>query len=83
MTKTTVYLEETIAAELRDLAEATGRSQAELIHEAIRRYVSAEAREINRPTPIGLGAFQSGRNDVGRRARELPRNAARRPGRER
>ncbi len=79
MLKTTVYLEENTAVGLRDLAEVTARSQAELIREAIRRYVAAEARKTERPPPVGLGEFQSGRSDVGRRAEELLRSAARRP----
>ena len=83
MLKTTVYLEESVAVELRDLSEVTDRSQAELIREAIRRYVAAEARKVKRPAPIGLGEFRSGQRDVGHRAEELLRTAARRPRRKR
>jgi hypothetical protein len=40
MIKTTVYLSEDEAAELRRVAVATGKSQSELIREGVRRVVA-------------------------------------------
>ena len=77
MIKTTVYLEEDLVVELRRLAEARKRSQAELIRDALRTYVKREGRRSKRPTPVGLGAFASSRSDVGRKAEQILRSAAR------
>ena len=51
-----------------------GRSQAELIREALRLYT----RRFTRSRPKGVGRYRSGRTDVSVRAEELLRNAARR-----
>jgi hypothetical protein len=72
MQKTTVYLEPELALTLRQLAAAQGRSQAELIREAIASYAHKSAR----PEPKGIGAYRSGRSDVSERAEELLRRAA-------
>lgn len=77
MTKTTVYLEESLTVDLRSVAELQGRPQAEVIREALRLYIAREARKAKRPAPVGLGAFASGRSDVGRSAEGLLKAAAR------
>jgi hypothetical protein len=74
MVKTTIYIEPTVALTLRQLAAAQGRSQAEIIREAISSYASKSAR---RPRPKGIGVYESGRSDVSERAEELMRHAAR------
>lgn len=69
MHKTTVYLDERDAAALRRLADATGRSQAELMREAI----AEKARTVG---PRDLGFIGSGRGSgeaVGRHADEIVR----------
>ena len=71
MTKTTVYLDPEIALALRQLAAVKGRTQAELIREALATY----ARKAARPKPKGLGRYRSGRRDVSERADELLRRA--------
>ena len=43
MKKSTVYLPESLAARLRRIAEAEGRSQAEIIREAIAAYPEPSA----------------------------------------
>jgi hypothetical protein len=77
MVKTTVYLEELIAQQLRGLARLQKRSQAELIREALARFVEGESRVMERPVPVGVGQFRSARSDIGSRAEELLRRAAR------
>jgi hypothetical protein len=59
MRKTTVYLNEDEAEALRQMAAVTGRSQAELIREAIRRAV-AQAPE-RRFRSLGQGAGDGAR----------------------
>ena len=74
MVKTTIYMEPSVALTLRHLASVQGRSQAEIIREAIVSYTSKSRR---RPRPKGIGAYDSGRADVSERAQELMRGAAR------
>jgi hypothetical protein len=62
--KTTVYLDESDAAALRRLADATGRSQAELMREAI-----AEKARSAGPRDLGFIAAGHGSGEpVGRHA---------------
>jgi hypothetical protein len=56
MTKTSVYLPEQLKHELALLARRLGRSEAELIREAIARLVAEEGQERPRPQP---GLFTS------------------------
>lgn len=73
MVKTTVYLDETVAVKLRQIAKAADRSQAEVIRDAIETYT----RDVERPRPKGIGAYRSGRSDVSETAEEILRRAAR------
>lgn len=73
MVKTTVYLDETVAVKLRQIAKAADRSQAEVIRDAIETYT----RGVERPRPKGIGAYRSGRSDVSETAEEILRRAAR------
>jgi len=74
MVKTTLYLEETTAHALEELASEEGRSEGEVIREALLVYKSRQTR----PTPKGVGEYRSGRSDISERADELLRQAARR-----
>jgi predicted transcriptional regulator len=67
MVKTTVYLDRDVALKFRQLAEVKGRSQAELIREALAQY----AIEAARPSIPGAGEFRSGRADTSERAHEI------------
>ncbi len=60
MTKTSVYLPEQLKRELALVARRRGRSEAELIREAIARLVEEEGQDRPRPRP---GLFTS--NDPG------------------
>jgi hypothetical protein len=77
MIRTTVYVDEEVAVALRHRAAIEGRPQAELIREALRKYVE-ESEAPNRPPIAGIGRHRSGRSDVSERAEELLRRAARR-----
>jgi len=74
MIKTTVYLDTEIALSLRRMAESEGRSQAELIRDALEKF----ARGAKRPLPRGLGKYASGKANVSERARDILRDAAKR-----
>jgi len=54
MEKTTLYLPSELQASLRAAARRTGRSQAQLIREAIETYVAGQERP--RPRSIGIVA---------------------------
>ena len=56
MVKTTVYLDESVALRLKQMADAQGRSQAELIREGLARLTEAQRPGL----PKGLGKFSSG-----------------------
>lgn len=73
MVKTTVYLDPETALALQQLASSQGRSQAELIREALTLYT----RQATPPKPKGIGGYRSGRSDVSERAKELIRKAVR------
>ena len=72
--RTTVYLHQETALALRQLAAVQGRSQAELIRDALENYTKRTAR----PAPKGLGKYRSGEPDVARRAKDILSAAAKR-----
>ena len=72
MTKTTVYLDASLAVALRQIAANEGRPQAELIREALAQY----ARRKKRPAIPGLGEFDSGHSDTSEKAEEILRRAS-------
>jgi predicted transcriptional regulator len=72
MVKTTVYLEGEVALALRQIAKTKGRSQAELIREALDDYT----RQHQRPPIPGVGEFRSSEPGVSVRAEEILREAS-------
>lgn len=74
MIKTTVYLDNEVALALRRMAESEGRSQAELIRDALLSYT----RTNKHPKLPGIGEFDSGRTDTSERADQLLKRAAKR-----
>ncbi len=77
MLRTTIYLDEEVALAIRQLADREQRSQAEIIREALRRYLKQASKRRKPFEPSGVGAYRSGRHDVSQRAEELLRQAAR------
>ena len=74
MVRTTVYLDQETALALKQLSLRQGRSQAELIRDALASYT----RRAVRPTPKGIGKYRSGEPDVAQRAKDILGAAAKR-----
>ncbi len=72
MTKTTVYLDADTVLALRRMAETQGRSQAELIRDALDAYTNG----ARRPLPRGLGKYDSGETNGAESAKDFLRSAA-------
>ena len=68
MQKTTVYLDEETYRRLKHLAREQGRAPATMVREAVAEYTVRHAR---RRKPRSIGAFKSGRRDLGSRAEAL------------
>ena len=68
MQKTTVYLDFTHYRALKRIAARDGRAPAELVREAVAEYA---AKYHPRRRPKSVGAFSSGRHDLGERAEDL------------
>ena len=77
MIRTTVYLDEEIAMAIRQLARTQKRSQADIIRNALGKYLNDLERQSGRPPVKGVGVYSSGRSDVSEKAEELIREAAR------
>ena len=75
MSKTTVSLDPDTVLAIRQMAATQGRSQAELIRNALHAYT----RKGERLLPSGLGKYDSGETAVSKRAREILRSAAHSP----
>lgn len=62
MNKTTLYLPDETQRRLRDLAKRTGRPQADLVRQALERYLAVNRSSL--PGSIGVGADEglSGRD---------------------
>jgi len=68
MQKTTVYMDEETYRQLKQIARRQQRAPAERIREAVAEYT---ARHAQGKKPRSIGAFKSGRRDLGSRAEEL------------
>jgi hypothetical protein len=55
MLKTTVYLDEAAASKLKRMADAQGRSQAELIRKGVAQLIESHPPKL----PNGMGKFSS------------------------
>lgn len=68
MQKPTVYMDEEIYRRLKQIARHRRCSPAEIIREAVAEYTQ---RHAPRRKARSVGAFKSGRRDLGRRAEAL------------
>jgi predicted transcriptional regulator len=67
-TRTTVYLDAADYRRLKALAQAEGRTTAELVREAVSEYAQ---RRAGAKRPRSLGSGRSGRGDLSERAEAL------------
>ena len=74
--KTTVNLDSGIMLAIRLMSESQGRSQAELIRDAVQTYT----RKAKRPKLPGIGEFDSGHTETSARTHEILSRAAKRGG---
>jgi predicted transcriptional regulator len=74
VTKTTIYLDSDTMLALRQMAETQGRSQSELIRDALSAYTG----KVKRPRIPGIREFDSGHTDTSERAEDILRCAAKR-----
>jgi predicted transcriptional regulator len=72
MMKTTVYLDAETVLSLRHMAESQGRSQADLIRDALETYT----RRGKRPRLRGLGKYDSGKTNISEKAEDILREAS-------
>ena len=63
--KTTVYVDEEPYRRLKQIARARHQKTAQLVREAVAEYA---VRHAPRRNPRSVGAFKSGRHDLGQRA---------------
>ena len=66
MKRTTIYLEPELELQLKRETKRQKRSMADLIREAVRRYVGEAPGRL----PPGAGAFSSGKKDTAAHAEE-------------
>ncbi len=64
MQRTQIYLTEREQTALRRLAEASGRSQSELIREAVDRYLREVSPQAQRAALLGAAGIWRGRDDL-------------------
>lgn len=77
MLRTTVYLNEGEVLAIRRLSIIRRCPQAEIIREAIRRYIDNTKDELKQSLPPGIGAYKSGRLNVSQNADDLLRRSKR------
>jgi predicted transcriptional regulator len=74
MVKTTLYLDEESALRVRQVATAQGRSQADVVREAIAEYT---AKQEPQSAPYGVGQYESKSVDSAAHAKALVRERIR------
>lgn len=68
MRRTSIYLDAELDLRLKRESRRRGVPMADLVREAVRRYLPAADAD---PRPPGAGAFASGRTDTAQRAEEI------------
>lgn len=69
MKRTTIFADDTLISEIKDLAREENRSVAEMVREAMVQYVRQKRQKRRKLSFIGVGS--SGRSDVAKRHEEL------------
>ena len=71
MHRTTIFLPEELDASLKRLAVERSQSKARLIREALEAFLRDAREGYQRPEPVGIGAYSSGRSDISSQRREI------------
>lgn len=69
MKRTTIFAEDALINEMKDLAREENRSVAEMVREAMVEYVRQKRQKKKKLSFIGVGS--SGRSDVSKKHEEL------------
>lgn len=69
MKRTTIFANDTLINEFKDLAREENRSVADMVREAMEQYVRQKRQKRKKLSFIGVGS--SGRSDVAKRHEEL------------
>ncbi len=69
MKRTTIFTDEHILDSLKEIARMEGVSIAEVIRQALNRFIADRHRNKRLPSILGIG--QSGRKDIAERFEEL------------
>ncbi len=69
MKRTTIFADENMLDSLKEIARMEGVSIAEVIRQALNRFIADRHRNKRLPSILGIG--QSGRKDIAERSEEL------------
>lgn len=69
MRRTTIFADDRLLKEMKDLAAREKRSVADLVRDALEQYLNARRKTPERLSIIGIG--KSGRNDVSEKHEDL------------
>ena len=69
MKRTTIFADEAMLSSLRQIAQREGLSIAEVIRQALDRFIAERQGERRLPSILGIG--RSGRQDIADRCEEL------------
>ena len=70
MVTISIEFDDQLAEAVRGLALAQNRRESDIVIEAVAAYT-----EANRPLPIGMGKYRSGRSDISENAKQILRDA--------
>jgi len=69
MKRTTIFADENMLDSLKEIARMEGISIAEVIKQALNRFIADRQKDKRLPSIVGIG--QSGRKDIAERSEEL------------
>ncbi len=69
MKRTTIFADENMLDSLKEIARIEEKSIAEVIRQALNRFIADRQRNKRLPSILGIG--QSGRKDIAERSEEL------------
>lgn len=69
MKRTTIFADEDMLSSLREIAQSEGLSVAEIIRQALNRFIAEQQGVKRLPSILGIG--RSGRRDIAEKCEEL------------